>query len=168
MDLSLVSVVADTAAAFGVIGSLIFVGFQVRQSSSGQRAAAVQAHMSTFQELYSPITNSEEMGKLVFDGLRDPELIEGPQLMRFYAFCSNVLRIYQGLHIQWKQGILNDGLFSSMTMFLVDLSASPGWRHVWTTRRHHYDADFQEFMDTIFASDEGKTLWPGAISEQAG
>ena len=37
MDLALVSVVADTAAAFGVVGSLLFVEFQVRQNSAGLR-----------------------------------------------------------------------------------------------------------------------------------
>lgn len=168
MDLALVSVLADTAAAFGVIGSLIFVGFQVRQNSSGQRAAAVQAHMSTFQEVYSPIMDTEEMGKLVFDGLRDPELIEGSQRMRFYVFCSKILRTYQGLHWQWKQGVLDDAIFSSMITFLDDMSVAPGWRHVWSLRRHQYDHDFQDFMDAIFADGRGVPLWPEMPAEEAG
>jgi len=35
MDWTVITGVADTAAAFGVVGSLIFVGFQVRQNSKG-------------------------------------------------------------------------------------------------------------------------------------
>jgi hypothetical protein len=42
MDLSLIAGMADVLAAFGVIGSLIFVGFQVRQNSAGLHNEAAQ------------------------------------------------------------------------------------------------------------------------------
>ncbi len=47
-----------------------------------------------------------------------------------------------------------------MTIFLDDLALTSGWQHVWRVRRHQYDAEFQEFMDKVFADGKGVPLWP--------
>jgi hypothetical protein len=160
MDLALVSVMADTAAAFGVIGSLVFVGFQVRQNSSGLKNAAVQSLMSTYQELWSEIISSDELMALTKQGMRDPAQLDETALMRFYGFSSKFLRVYQGMHWQWKRDVIDDGLFKSMTTFLEDMAIYPGWKHVWDVRRHQYDDEFRNFMDEIFAEEKGVPLWP--------
>jgi hypothetical protein len=168
MDLALISTMAEAAAAFGVVGSLIFVGLQVRQNSAGVRHAAVQAHMTAYQELYSNIIDSEETAKIVRLGLQNAEQLDDTESMRFYVFTSKVMRIYQGLHWQWRRGGFDDALFHSMVAMLKDFSTLKGWQSAWKTRRHHYDPDFQVFMDDIFASDGGKTLWPETTTEEAG
>ena len=48
---------------------------------------------------------------------------------------------------------------------LEDLTLAPGWQHVWSVRRHQYDAEFQKFMDKIFASGKGEPLWPELVTE---
>ena len=158
MDLALISVVADTAAAFGVIGSLIFVGFQVRHNSSGLRHAAVQSHMSTYEYLYSNVIDSEEMAEIFWQGIQDPEKVEGSARLRFFMFTSKILRTYQGLHWQWRNGVLDDGLFTSMSKLLEDMSTAPGWQYVWRERRHQYDPDFQKFMGKIVIEGKGRDL----------
>ncbi len=66
MDWTVITGVADSLAAFGVIGSLIFVGFQVRQNSAGFRNSAVQDHMAAYQELYSNVLNSADLAEIVW------------------------------------------------------------------------------------------------------
>lgn len=85
-------------AAFGVIGSLIFVGLQVRQNSAGVRQSAVQAHITAYQELFSNVIDSAETAKIVRLGLQDADALNDTEGMRFYAFASKVMRIYQGLY----------------------------------------------------------------------
>ena len=159
MDWTVISAVADAAAAFGVVGSLIFVGFQVRQNSAGLRHSAVQAQMTAYQGLYTNIIDSGEMAEIFWQGTQEPEKIEGPSLLRFLTFSGKVLRLYQGLHWQWKQGVLDDGLFNSMTKLLEDFANTPGWQYIWSHRRHQYDPDFQQFMDAIMESHKGTPLF---------
>ena len=85
MDWVVISGVADTAAAFGVIGSLIFVGFQVRQNSAGLRHTAVQAQMSVYQDLFSNILDSGEMAEIWFQGLQRPEAVDGSRRTRYFV-----------------------------------------------------------------------------------
>jgi hypothetical protein len=165
MDLALVSVVADTAAAFGVIGSLVFVGFQVRQNNTGLHQSAVQAQMAVYTDLFSNVVDSEQMAEIWWQGLQDPANLEGTRRVRFYAYSSKFFRVYQGLHWQWRRGAIDHGLFNSITKLMEDFALAPGWRHMWRERRHQYDADFQQYMDAMMEKDEGKPLYPELVAE---
>jgi hypothetical protein len=161
MDWTVITGVADAAAALGVIGSLVFVGFQVRQNSAGFRNSAVQAHMAAYQELYSNVLNSADMAEIVWLGMRDPEQVEGSSRLRFFVFTAKIMRVYQGLHWQWRRRVLDDALFLSMTSLLEDLAVAPGWRAVWHARRHQFDPEFQAFMDGLITEAAGRPLFSG-------
>lgn len=160
MDWTVISAVAEMTAAFGVVGSLIFVGFQVRQNSAGLRYTAVQGQMSAFQEVTAGIVATAEAAEVWGGGLENPEALEGITLQRFYIMANRMLHTYQGLHWQWERNILDDSLFFSMTMLLRDLSGKPGWRKVWANRRHHFETSFQNFIDKTLEEDAGQPLFP--------
>jgi len=159
MDWAVISGMADAAAAFGVIGSLVFVGFQVRQNSEGLHIAAVQSLMSTYQDLFVSLIDSKDFAEISHQAFRDPESLEDASLMRFYAYGSKMFRVYQGMHWQWRRGAIDDGLFNSLTTFLEDIALAPGWQHFWRERRHQYDPDFQKFVDAIMEGGKGKPLF---------
>ena len=166
MTLELISVVADSAAAFGVVGSLIFVGFQVRQNSAGLHNAAAQSLVATYQDLFENVIDSGEFAGILRQGFRDLDSLDEASETRFYAFSSKALRVYQGLHWQWQKGAIDDGLFKSMTTLFEDFATSPGWRDVWRNRRHQYDADFQKFIDTMMSEDKGRPLYSDPIARE--
>ncbi len=166
MDWTAITGVADTAAAMGVIGSLIFVGFQVRQNSKGLQHAAVQSLIATFNELYSNLIDSGDMAEIFWQGLRDPDQIEGANGVRFYAFGAKFLRAMQGIHWQWQRGVMDDKLFNSLVSFMEDAGTAPGWQHLWRTSRHRYDSEFQGFMDSLMAAGKGRAMYPEWATEE--
>ncbi|HIF10184.1 MAG TPA: hypothetical protein EYQ81_10330 [Sneathiellales bacterium] len=164
MELALISVVADTAAAFGVVGSLMLVGFQVRQNSAGLHQAAVQNQISAYQNMASNILDSKDMAEVWCQGLYHPDKLEEVALMRFYAYVSKMLRTFQGIHWQWRRGVLDDELFNSLGSFLEDMGSTPGWQHVWHAWRHQFDSEFQAFFDGVIEEHKGKELYPVAVA----
>ena len=168
MDWVVISAVAEMTAAFGVVGSLIFVGFQVRQNSAGLRYAAAQSLITTYNDLFSNVIDSEEFAGIFRQGLQDLGSLDGASSTRFYAFSSKALRIYQGMHWQWQRGAIDDGLFMSMTTLLEDFSTRPGWRDLWRNRRHQYDADYQSFMDKLIEEGNGKPMYSDLDLKDAG
>jgi hypothetical protein len=168
MDWVVISAVAEATAAFGVIGSLMFVGFQVRQNNTGLQNAAVQSLMSTYQDMFSNTIDSAEVAEILLQGFQSPAKLEGGSLVRFYALSSKLFRIYQGIHWQWQRGTISDGMFHSITALFEDYSATPGWKHVWRERRHQYEPDFQKYVDSMMAQDRSRTLYPGLVAEDAG
>lgn len=165
MDWAVISGVADMAAAFGVVGSLIFVGFQVRQNSAGIHNTAVQHQIAAYQDMASPVIVSGSMAENWWQGLNNPEELEGVSLLRFFAYVTQMLRTFQGMFWQRQRGVLDDGLFVSLETFLEDMVSTPGWQHVWHNRRHQFNPDFQKFVDTISAVHKGVTLYPTATAK---
>lgn len=168
MDWVVISAVAEATAAFGVIGSLMFVGFQVRQNNAGLKNAAVQSLMSTYQDMFSNTIDSAEVAEILWQGSQNPAKLEGASLIRFYALTSKLIRIYQGMHWQWQRGTINDGMFHSITSLFEDYCATLGWKHVWRERRHQYEPDFQKYVDTMMAQDRTSPLYPDLVAEDAG
>lgn len=81
MDWTVISGVADTVAAFGVIGSLILVGFQVRQNSAGLCNAAAQSLMSTYQDLFSNIIDPAEFAEIFRQRFQAPVKLDDTSLV---------------------------------------------------------------------------------------
>jgi len=163
MDLALVSTIADAAAAIGVIGSLLFVGYSVRQNSAGLRATAVQAQTAMFQEMSSRLVDDTDMAKIVWQGSIDIKNLKDASLMRFEVTINNVLRAGQSVHWQWQRGLFDDELFAGLTRALENLATLPGVRAVWDGRRHQYTPNFQTFMNGLVAKSKGTApyLWTG-------
>jgi hypothetical protein len=168
MDWVVISAVAEAAAAFGVIGSLVFVGFQVRQNNAGLQNAAVQSLMSTYQDMFSNTIDSADVAEILWHGSQTPEKLEGASLVRFYAMMSKQFRIYQGMHWQWQRGTINDGMFHSITALFEDYAVTPGWQHVWQARRHQYEPDFRKYIDTMMAQEKTRALYPNLATEDGG
>jgi hypothetical protein len=168
MNWVIISAVAETVAAFGVIGSLMFVGFQVQQNNAGLKNAAVQSLMSAYQDMFSNTIDSGEVAEILWEGSQNPEKLEGPSLVRFYAMMSKQFRIYQGMHWQWQQGTIDDGMFQSISALFEDYAVTPGWQHVWQERRHQYEPEFRTYIDTMMAQERTRTLYPGLAAENAG
>ncbi len=89
MDWTVTSGVAVTAAAFGVIGSLIFVGFQVRQNSSGLHNAAAQSLMSTYQDLFPNVIDSSDLAEIFLLGSQDPGKLDATSRVRLLGTAIN-------------------------------------------------------------------------------
>lgn len=168
MDWVAISAVAEATAAFGVIGSLMFVGFQVRQNSAGLRYAAVQAQMTAAQDLAGDLAKSKELAEIWQQGMQGPEHLDDTSRLRFTVLGSRILRTLQSFHWLWQRGALDDGMFGSQVALFEDFAAHSGWQHLWKIRRHHFDPDFQQYVDKIFEDGKGKVLYGNAIAEGAG
>jgi len=153
MDLALVSVMADTAAAFGVVASLLFVGYSVRQNSRGQRLTAVHAQTITFQDMASKLIDTLDMAEITWRGLQDPDKLDGAERLRFDVAVNNVFRAGQSVYWEWKHGMFDEELFAGITRATEDFISLPGISEVWGTRRYQYTADYQTYLDKCAAND---------------
>jgi hypothetical protein len=168
MDWVVISAVAEAMAAFGVVGSLIFVGFQVRQNSAGLRYTALQSQMMAVQDLTGGLADSKELAEIWRQGMQGPENMDDTSRMRFVVFGTRMLRTLQSMHWLWQRGVLDDGMFRSQSLLFEDFAVHTGWRYLWKTRRHHFGTDFQQYVDKMFEDSEGKAKYSWALAEDGG
>ena len=116
----------ETIAALGVIGSLIFVGLEVRQNTSATEGATLQAISDTHTTLLLESVWDEGFvelfGRVLTGAATEPALMpaESMRMSRYYiAFLSHLANTY----LQNRAGIVSDDVFESY-----------GWRNrIWVS-----------------------------------
>jgi len=103
--LSNLASVAEIIAAFGVILSLLFVGFQIQDGNRETRAATLQATLDSEMALQSEAMRYAGTWEKVVTGV---QLADGKEKRRGILLYNMMMTLYQNQYFQFKSGYLDD------------------------------------------------------------
>ena len=107
MSLSDLADVADLLAAIGVIASLLYVGYQVKETRKAVRAATAQARTDLGVQLISSRYTSE-IAELLAKSQDYPDALTNAEQFKLKSFLTAHIRHTQNLYYQQRQGLLDD------------------------------------------------------------
>ena len=143
----------QAAAAFGVVLSLIFVGFEIRQNTQVARAAAVQATMEQIIQWQTEVASDPEWIRII-DSLRNGGSysdLSGLDQQKYNWVVSATVRITENRFRQMQMGVIDEtdlgvgGGTSNPAWF-----QSPYFLAWWASddRSRSWAPDFLEFFET--------------------
>jgi hypothetical protein len=164
MTLEQAYLIAQILASIAVVVSLIFVALQLRHNSEQMRIAASTGYYEIYRDHMLGATNPELIdlhlrGNETFDTFT---LIETGRLFSYYAVIT---RGYQILHYQASKKVFDDELWENTQNHLADLLLSQAYLHFWTTRRHHFNPSFQDFVDDLIANHPKRKLFNADVQK---
>ena len=159
MNWEAASAIGEIVGAAGVVGSLVFVGWQLLQNTDALRTSTSQSHMEVYSSLSLHIVESRETATLYLRGLADLSSLDEVDRVRFIALMSAIFRYYETSYVQHTRGKLDQELWEDLEKQLRDMTAAPGIRSWWKIRRHWHSADFTSLIDSLIASDGGQPLY---------
>jgi hypothetical protein len=158
MNITDLAHIADIVAAIGVIGSMIFVGVQVRQSTRSIRSSTLQQQANQLQQY-------AEQWQKYYASLSDPKVaatfakalagrdLDQAEYGQFLLMCRALFISAESLHYQYQQGLIDKEVYARLQLAMQEqLFAFPGIRAMWQLTRHYYGSDFVESLDEIVAS----------------
>ena len=107
MTLTDYSAVADLLAAFGVIVSLLYVGYQVKETRKAVRAATAQARTDLGVQLISARWTSD-IADLLVTSVDDPESLNKTDIFKLKGFFTAHVRHCMNLFYQQQEGLLDE------------------------------------------------------------
>ena len=138
--------IREAVAALGVIVSLGFVGYELRQNNQVARAAAIQAIADQSLEVINTWTSDEESVRLLSGVLAGatPEEFTAIENTKLRLMFLALLRIAESRQRQAELGVVNDP-----TIFGGAASAlrSPYLRERWPTLRGSVAPDFAAIFE---------------------
>lgn len=149
MDITDLAHIADIVAAIGVIGSMIFVGVQVRQSTRSVRSSTIQQQADHWQKFYA-LLSDPKFAATFAKGSAGRDL-EQTEFSQFFLLCRALLIGIANHRYQFRQGLI-DKEYGFDVLIKEGIFGFPGMRAMWQLTRHWYPSDFAEFMDEIMAS----------------
>ena len=145
--------VAELLGMAAVIGSLIFVGLEVRQNASATRGATQQQLSSAAREL--TLTLAEPGVAELF--IRGNELngwvgLSDVEQRRLTLMMLASLRVYEDAYYQFRIGNLDSDLWRGWEAGLSVSVNQNSLREFWPQRRHRFLDDFQVLVDSLIAA----------------
>ena len=138
----------EIGGAIGLIGSLIFVGIEIRQNTTAVRGATQQAVSSQVAEMYRIGAENERMAELVskaFQDISKTDISEGDYVSLWMYQMMGFRRI-ENIYLQYKNGLLTKDAFSRIGMGIY---RSKIVREIWDERRGDFEPDFAEFFEEL-------------------
>ena len=136
-----------------IIGSLIFVGIEIRQNSLAVRGATHQSISEQVTKLYMHVATNERLSKLVSqmlpsdtsdDNLRD-KLNAADQLSLDFTVLTGLRRI-ENIYLQESDGILSDKAFERIGL---EFYQTPFSRETWEKYKTGFDKNFIDFFEKL-------------------
>ena len=144
----------EIGGALGLIGSLIFVGIEIRQNTSAVRSSAQQAISEQITELYYTIAPDERLSNLLsralYDGITKKDLSPTDNIS-LRLMIQGGLRRVENVYLQYKNGIISDKAFDRIGM---NYYRNPYSREVWEENKNKFDKDFIQFFEKLLDSNE--------------
>jgi len=155
--------IAEIVAAALVIVSLIYVGIQIRQNTAATQAATGQSWFNTFDGHVGLINSSPTLADILHRGATGLSNLKDSEIIQFGAFLDQSFTSFEVYYFQWKAGKLDARLWSTQRHAIAALLMQPGQQQWWETRRHWYDIEFQEYVNQVIDSGEGKPMHPFSV-----
>jgi len=137
--------IGELIGGLAIIVSLIYVAIQIRQSTNATRVATSQTFTDQYMRAISPLYEPG-FSDAYRRGLSGLHTLQESDRVMFMAFVATLLRMFESFYVQEKDGAFDSRLFGNWTATFVDMIAYDGVREVLEIRKHHYNAEFIEFL----------------------
>ena len=133
----------------GVIGSLIFVGVEVRQNTAEIRGSTHQSVSEQVNELYLTIAEDERLSKLVSEMMENSNLRKNlspsDQISLDFVVLTGLRRI-ENIYLQYLDGILSDSAFDRIGMSFYRIQYA---KEAWGKYKGGFDSNFVTFFEML-------------------
>ena len=149
MTLETVYFLSQIAAALCVVGSLIFVGLQVRENSKAVRSATAQAVHDNYGSWYVALAGNEPGLSASTKGFTDLSALSPTEKAQFVCIYMAFMSHSQNAFHQWRAGHLSDGLWRGWEALMMNLVNTPGGAAFWQERSYVFGKEFQDHVAEI-------------------
>jgi len=134
MTIETLASLSQIIGAVGVVGSLIFVGLQIRDNSNAVRSATAQAVHDNYAGWYLALTSNGQALATAAKGFVNLDALAPVEKEQFVCTFMAFLSHSQNAFHQWKAGHLSDGLWAGWDALMMNLVNTPGGAAFWAER----------------------------------
>jgi len=147
MTLAQISDASQAIAAVAVVASLIILILQNRQANLLKRDEATRRQMEGSQNILRALFELPGIAEIWRQGIANIDQLTDEDRIKFIAFTTYTLRIWEGSHQEYLRGQLDEGIWRAHAQMLRSVQDFSGIKRVWTLRRFIFSEVFLRFYD---------------------
>ena len=152
MNWEALGAVAELVSAVGVVASLVYLGVQIRRSSSALEAATNQAISDSTEYRLIAVAQSPELAGVWAKAMIGRSELSQVELVQLEFFTRATFRSIQNAYFQHRQGLLSEHAWRSYEGLLRVFARFPHVHRWWPAERAIYDAAFCEYVESMLSA----------------
>ena len=146
----------DFFGGIGVLISIIYLAYQVRQNTRFAMAESVREVLSRSADFLEYLASNAELTEIFVRGTRDPDSLSFEQQARLGFVMSAAFRQLEAVFRYHESSILSDNDWEGISLAIKRVSQSPFVMRWWPTQSFAYSRDFQALIMSYQKSAETK------------
>ena len=141
-------IILEGVGLFSVIGSLLFVGVEIRQNTAAVRGATQQDISYQISEMYKIGVENDNIASIMtrsYKGLKKSEITD-TEFLQFWLFSMLGYRRVENIYLQYKNGFLAEEAFDRIGMSFY---RTPIQLEIWEERKEDFDPEFAAFFEKL-------------------
>lgn len=156
--------IGEIVGAIGVVVSLAYLAFQIRQNTRFMRSASFQEAIRDVISITDALSTDRELSRIYWKGLADFESLEQDERRRFSAYLVGLFRRFEVIVYQTRQGALDASSWEGVMQTAVITVSRPGGRAWWTQAQDLFSKEFRTYVDEKLL--DAPVAGPGYASEE--
>ncbi len=158
MDIMELGAIGELVGGLAVIGSLIFVGLQLRQNNRLTRAEAIRSYTRELSHsVLTPMVDPATAHTLR-QGLNDFRSLSKEEQILSHAQFTKIMHRAQTEFLLRREGLVQEEFAESRLGIDIGMIKSPGTAQWWEVARRGYVPAFVEYNDQIGANYQGSSM----------
>ena len=148
------ALIAEIAGAIAVVTSLLFVGWELRQSTRIQQIEASQSLGEDYVNALNVMAYESDAACIYVNGINGLKYLTDVEKLRFFVIWFNIFRAAEQLHNYSLEGMIDVRTWNGFQRQLKQVTRWPGVREWWDLRDYWFSEEFQSFINEMIANTE--------------
>ncbi len=154
MDIMELGAIGEFTSGLAVIGSLLFVGLQVRQSNRLSRAEGLREYVREFNQTVLTPIKDPATASVLRRGLNHFEELSKDEQLVGHAQFMKILMLGQADFVLRREGLVREDFADLMAGLDIGMLRSPGGAQWWQMSKDAFLADYAAQIDREIAAGE--------------
>jgi hypothetical protein len=139
--------IGELVSVIAVIGTLIYVGVQVRQNTLAVKSSTLQNISENQLNVHGLIAAHGDLADIVFKAATGRGSDEGTDRFRFTAWMHTAVRSLENAFFQHREGALDERTWRALCRQYAPILRAGLNAKYWEERSFMYSEDFRNFVD---------------------
>jgi hypothetical protein len=151
LNLEEIFFLSQSIASVAVVGSLIYLGLQVRASDRGQRSMMQQGRADRVSKAALSLA-TPELATVWQKGMDADPTMTRTEVTQFLLMCRSAFLSGEDSYLQHKVGALDQAAFDSYCAGVRSYMSQAGCRAAWRLLGGQFGRDYRAFVDAQIAA----------------
>lgn len=141
--------ISQIVAVLAIIGSLIFVGIQIRQNTRATRAASHHAVSNSLNDMNRMFAENGEVTRIWLAGQDDRQGLSAEDRWRFDSILRAYMHVCETMYMQADIGTGDESIMLAEENGIRAVLAYPGSREWWVENPFGFGTKFRDYVATL-------------------